>query len=85
MRTFALARQSQTTGRIGGPQTPPRHSTHFKLSLLPNRPVVVDSLTLKKAVMRHAEPKQENEDNKESDQSNLQSQQQACFLLGTVR
>jgi len=46
---------------------------------------VVDSLTLKKAVMRHAEPKQENEDNKESDQSNLQSQQQACFLLGTVR
>jgi hypothetical protein len=34
--------------------------------LLPNRPIVVDSLTLKKAVMRHAEPKQENKDNKDS-------------------
>jgi len=66
VRTFALARQRQTTGRIGGPQTSPRLSTRSKLSLLPNRPVVVDSLTSKKAVMHHAEPKQENKDNKDS-------------------
>ena len=42
---------------------------------------MVDSLTLKEAVTHHAEPKQENDDNKESYQSNLQSQQQGCFSL----
>jgi ABC-type multidrug transport system ATPase subunit len=71
VRTFALARQRQTTGRIGGPQTSPRLSTRSKLSLLPNRPVVMDSLTLKEAVMHHAESKQQNQDNKESYESDL--------------
>jgi hypothetical protein len=42
---------------------------------------VVDSLTLKKAVMHHAEPKQQNKDDKESYESDLYSQQQGCFSL----
>jgi hypothetical protein len=54
-----------------GRKTLPRLSARFKLSLLPNRSVVVESLTSKKTVMHHAEPKQENEDDKESYESDL--------------
>jgi hypothetical protein len=46
---------------------------------------VVDSLTSKKAVMHHAEPKQKNEDDKESYESDLYSLQQGCFSLGIGR
>jgi hypothetical protein len=66
---------------LKGRKALPWLSTRFKLSLLPNRPVVVDSLTLKKAVMHHAEPKQQNKDDKESYESDLYSQQQGCFSL----
>jgi len=41
----------------------------------------VNSLTSKKAVMHHAEPKQENKDDKESYESDLYSLQQGCFSL----
>jgi hypothetical protein len=36
------------------------HAKVNKLSLLPNRPVAVESLTLKKAVMHHADAKHQD-------------------------
>jgi hypothetical protein len=56
---------------LKGRKTAPRLLARSKLLLLPNRSVVVDSLTSKKAVMHHAEPKQENKDDKESYESDL--------------
>jgi hypothetical protein len=57
----------------------------FKLWLLPNRPVVVDSLALKEAMMHHAEPEQKKKDHKEGDESDLQRLIQRCFTLGRSR
>jgi len=37
----------------------------FNPSLLPNRPVAVDSLALEKAMMHHTEPEQEKHGNKD--------------------
>jgi hypothetical protein len=56
-------------------------SARFKLSLLPDRPVVVFSLALKEAVMHHAEPQQQYKDNKESEKNDLQCMKQGCFSL----
>jgi hypothetical protein len=42
------------------------HAKVNKLSLLPNRSVAVDSLTLKEAVMHHADSKHQNDNEKES-------------------
>ena len=42
------------------------HAKVNKLSLLPNRSVAVESLTLKEPVMHHADPKHQNDDEKES-------------------
>ncbi|MGD1106922.1 MAG: hypothetical protein ABR865_07740 [Terracidiphilus sp.] len=70
---------------LKGRKTAPRLLAGSKFLLLPNRSVVVDSLTLKEAVMHHAEPKQQNKDNKESYESDLYSLQQGCFSLRTGR
>jgi hypothetical protein len=56
---------------IKGRKAPPRHWASFKPLLLPNRPVVVNSFALKEAVMHHAEPKQQNKNDKESYESDL--------------
>ena len=42
------------------------HAKVNKSSLLPNRPVAVESLTLKKAVMHHADPKHQDDGEKET-------------------
>jgi hypothetical protein len=40
------------------------HAKTNKLSLLPNRSIAVESLTLKEAVMRHADPKHQDDGEK---------------------
>jgi len=60
------------------------HAKVNKLSLLPNRPVVVNPTASKKAVVHHAETEQENEGNKESDECDLHNLKQGCFPLGRM-
>jgi hypothetical protein len=43
----------------------------------------VDSLTLKKAVMHHAEPKQQNDDEKKSYEGDRHDPEQGSFLFRT--
>ncbi|MGB8028678.1 MAG: hypothetical protein WCF30_03345 [Terracidiphilus sp.] len=74
MRSVASQAKVKSDGRLFGHLQETKNSVsalgafksaRLKLSLLPNRPVVVDSLTLKEAVMHHAEPKQQNKDNED--------------------
>jgi hypothetical protein len=57
------------------------HAKVNKFSLLPNRSVAVDSLTLKEAVMHQADPKHQDDDKKEAYEDNCHHLKQGCFPL----
>jgi hypothetical protein len=48
------------------------HAKVNKLSLLPNRPVAVESFTLKEAVMHHADPKHQDSGEKKRNEDDRQ-------------
>jgi hypothetical protein len=55
-----------------------------RVLLLANRAVLVDSSAEKEAVMHHAEPKEQEKDNKEAQHCDPDNLQQGCipFLVG---
>jgi hypothetical protein len=57
------------------------HAKVNKLSLLPNRPVAVDSLTLKKAVMHHADAEHQDNGKKETYEDDRHDLKYGCFPL----
>jgi len=57
------------------------HAKTNKLSLLSNRSVAVDSLTLKKAVMHHADPKQQDGSEKKRDEDDRHDLEQGGLSL----
>ena len=57
------------------------HAKVNKSSLLPNRPVAVESLTLKKAVMHHADPEHQDDGEKKRHEDDRHDLEQGCFPL----
>jgi hypothetical protein len=59
------------------------HAKVNKLSLLPNRSVAVDSLALKEAVMDHADPQHQDDDEKEGYEDDRHDPEQGSFSFRT--
>jgi hypothetical protein len=57
------------------------HAKVNKLPLLPNRPIAVESLTLKKAVMHHADAEHQDDGEKKRHEDDRHDLEQGCFPL----